>query len=71
MVGIVERDEDVGHDGRTCGRTGNYALVDYLRSDKAVLSAGDFSVLSFFFSKTKSSLELAVRAEALAKKKSS
>jgi len=43
LVGAVERDGDVEHNGRTCGRTGTYALVDYLRSDKATPLAGDSS----------------------------
>jgi len=38
LADAVERDEDVEHDGRTCGRTGTYyALGDYLRTDKAAL----------------------------------
>lgn len=47
LAGVVERDGDVGHDGRTCGRTGTYALADYLRSDKAVPLTGDFPVSPF------------------------
>lgn len=50
LVDAVERDGDVEHDGRTCGRTATYALVDYLRSDKATPLAGDFSFSVFFLS---------------------
>lgn len=37
MANAAERDEDVEHDGRTCGRTSRYTLGDYLRSDKTAL----------------------------------
>jgi len=52
-------------DERTCRRTGSYALVDYLRSDKAILLAGDFSdpFLFFFFSNNKTDSSLETRSE--------
>lgn len=37
LANALERDEDVGHGGRTCGRTSRYTLGDYLGSDKIAL----------------------------------
>lgn len=53
LADVVERDGDVGHDGRTCGRTGTHALVDYLRSDKAALLTGDFPVFPLSLRRTR------------------